>query len=195
MHRSPEYRSWSHMKGRCYCESDPGYHNYGGRGIGMHEDWREDFQAFFDYIGPRPGPGFSVDRIDNDGNYEPGNVRWATQKQQSRNFRHNRVLTFEGQTKCLVEWAEEIGVNRRTLQVRLSRGWSVERALTKPPAPKRSRKGGVTWNGKTKSLPEWERETGVPFKTIASRLLKGWSPEEAITIPAVRGANQTLRKR
>lgn len=83
---STEYRSWRSMKDRCLNPSCPKYHLYGGRGVTVCERWVESFETFLDDMGPKPGPGYSIDRIDSDGNYEPGNCRWATYLEQ----RHNR---------------------------------------------------------------------------------------------------------
>ena len=87
MSLNPEYHIWLGMKMRCYSEKHIAYKDYGGRGIQVHDDWFSDFYAFFQYIGPIPSPFHSIDRIDNDGNYEPGNVRWSTAKEQRKNQR------------------------------------------------------------------------------------------------------------
>jgi DNA-binding CsgD family transcriptional regulator len=84
---TPEYITWASMKVRCYKPSNKNYVNYGGRGITVCPEWLDDFEAFLAYMGPRPSPKHSIDRIDNDGNYEPGNVRWADRYVQSRNRR------------------------------------------------------------------------------------------------------------
>jgi hypothetical protein len=130
---SPEYRSWCHIIGRCYNETDMGYPSYGGRGITVCERWRTSFANFFADMGPKPdGCRISIERRENDGHYEPGNCYWATPKQQNRNRRNTRLLTFDGRTQCIAAWAEEIGMTWDTLRARLALGWSAERALTEP---------------------------------------------------------------
>jgi hypothetical protein len=128
--KSPEFRSWRSMKARCLSESHSEYRHYGGRGITICERW-ESFVAFFDDMGPRP-KGTSLDRIDNNGNYEPGNCRWATTTEQSRNRRNSVDLTVDGVTKPLVEFAKDSGINQNTLAGRISRGWDVKEALYTP---------------------------------------------------------------
>lgn len=128
----PEYKTYMAMLERCYSEGDEYYYRYGGRGIGVCDRWRESFAAFFDDVGPRPGPGYSIDRIDNDGDYEPSNVRWATAKEQARNTRRNRMLTVDDRTQCVAAWAEERGVRPQMIFKRLSMGWSERDAVMTP---------------------------------------------------------------
>lgn len=90
MVKSPEWLAWRAMRVRCNNQSSPKYPDYGGRGIKVCEEWQNSFLAFYNYIGNRPGKGYSLDRIDNDGNYEPGNVRWATYSQQNNNQRRSK---------------------------------------------------------------------------------------------------------
>jgi len=104
----PEYCSWLSIMQRCYNPAHRAYPNYGGRGVSVHDEWRDDFKAFLAHIGPRPTLGHSIDRINNDGNYEPGNVRWATMKEQARNKRTNRLLRINGRVQCVTDWAEEL---------------------------------------------------------------------------------------
>lgn len=123
-----EFEVWYSMKRRC---SDPrvrGYKNYGARGICVCKRW-ERFENFIFDMGLRPSPQHSLERIDNNGNYEPGNVRWATRVEQARNKRTNHVLSFNGETMCASAWAERIGVKPKTLLERLRKGMPVERAL------------------------------------------------------------------
>jgi hypothetical protein len=132
MSGTPMYRIWVGMIKRCESETSKSYKRYGGRGIKVCERWRHNFEAFMADMGPRPSPKHSLDRFpNNNGNYEPGNCRWATQKEQQRNRNDNTLITFDGQTKCLAEWAEGLGVSTSTLLERL-RKWTIERALTFP---------------------------------------------------------------
>lgn len=131
MHAEPIYHSWQAMKGRCLDKKDAFYADYGGNGITIHPPWIDSFEAFYRDLGNRP-VGTTLDRYPNqNGNYVPGNVRWATHKEQQRNRSSNRLLTYNGETMTLVEWSERLGINRRTLCTRLNKlRWSVERALS-----------------------------------------------------------------
>ena len=127
---SKTYQSWQHMIKRCANPNDISYHNYGGRGIKVCNRWLK-FENFLEDMGEVP-EGYQIDRINNSGNYCKSNCRWATPKENSRNTRINRLITFDGKTQCLVEWAEESGINPSTFRDRIWRGWSIERALTEP---------------------------------------------------------------
>lgn len=130
----PGYNSWVQMKQRCFNTRSRWYPSYGGRGITVCDRWRDDFHAFISDMGPRPTPEHSIDRIDNDGNYEPGNCRWATQLEQRRNVRPHAYwrITFRGETRDLKGWASHLGLSVSALRTRIKR-WGVERALTIPP--------------------------------------------------------------
>jgi hypothetical protein len=130
----PEFDSYSAMIDRCHNPNSKSWGRYGGRGITVCEKWRQGFWFFVDDMGPRPSPLHSLDRFpDRNGNYEPGNVRWATPKQQQRNRNVTWEVEFRGGTKPLSEWAELLGLNYRTVQARIwKRGWTVEQALTTP---------------------------------------------------------------
>lgn len=126
------HRLWLHIKDRCTNENCNSYYNYGARGITICDEWLNDFQAFFDYASHLPHygeSGYSFDRINNDGNYEPGNVRWATRKEQANNKRTNRVLEAFGEKHTVAEWSEILGINYRTILSRLGKGMSAAEAL------------------------------------------------------------------
>lgn len=127
--RTTEYIIWGGIVQRCENPSNPHYPSYGARGITICKKWRDDFASFYADMGPRPSPRHSVDRIDNDGPYAPGNCRWALPIQQSRNSRINRMVTVHGRRVCLKEAAEILGLRYSTVQFRLRRGKSVEEAL------------------------------------------------------------------
>lgn len=133
MTQTPEYKAWENMLARCYRESYPGYRRYGGRGIAVCQQWRESFLAFLRDVGKRPHPSLSLERKDNDRNYEPGNVVWTSRTRQQRNKSNNRLLTYRGQTKPLIDWADELGLSYRMLEARWRRGWTPEQILKLPP--------------------------------------------------------------
>lgn len=128
---SGAWRTWRGLFTRCTNRKDPGWKNYGGRGITVCERWRV-FENFLADMGERPA-GASIDRINNDGNYEPGNCRWATRIEQNSNTRVAKHLTMNGETRTLSGWARVVGIGAPTIHHRLKVGWSVERALTTPP--------------------------------------------------------------
>ena len=131
MTKSPEYRSWAHMIDRCESPNDPAYPDYGGRRISVCQGWHS-FEAFFADMGHKPGPRYSIGRVNNNGNYEPHNCRWETDIQQARNKRNNFLLAHNGEIRCLCDWATRMGIRHSTIQCRLQRGWSVDAAISKP---------------------------------------------------------------
>jgi hypothetical protein len=130
LHRAPEYHIWKAMIRRCTAPTQVGYHRYGGRGIRVCDRWRASVEDFLADVGRRPSPDHTLDRIDNDGNYEPGNVRWVAMTVQQRNRRDNRIVEFRGVPMTLTEACALAGVDRRTAHGRIKRGWDIGRALT-----------------------------------------------------------------
>jgi hypothetical protein len=126
------YRIWRAMRARCYTETCDMFHAYGALGVAICDEWRESPMEFVTWaLSSGYADGLSIDRIDPTGNYAPSNCRWATAIEQGRNRRHNRMLTWDGQTRCMSEWADITGIHRANIQVRLDRcGWSIEKALT-----------------------------------------------------------------
>ena len=128
---TPEYKVWNNLKNRCTNPNIPGYKNYGGRGITVCKDWY-DFSNFIKDMGKRPGENYSLDRINNDGNYCKDNCRWATKHEQVRNRRTNVYVEYKGKQRILKDLAIEVGLNYQLLQRRLSKGMSIEEAINKP---------------------------------------------------------------
>jgi hypothetical protein len=122
------------MNSRCNNPNNPQYHDYGGRGIRVCDRWGGDngFANFIADIGRRPSNKHSIERIDNDGNYEPDNCRWATRSEQQRNRRVNRLLTYNGHTMCVAELADHLGISHAVIRSRLAQGWTVEEIFAIP---------------------------------------------------------------
>jgi hypothetical protein len=122
-----ERTAWRDIQKRCYNPHHKDFCNYGARGI---KCLFSSFEEFLADVGPKPAQGYSINRIDNSLHYQPGNLRWDDRIAQNRNRRNNHVLTFNGESLCLAEWSERLGIHHNTLQTRIACGWSVERALS-----------------------------------------------------------------
>lgn len=132
----PEHEAWSNMRRRCGDPTNKSYRIYGEKGITVCDRWAE-YKNFIEDMGRKPTPKHSIDRIDGNRNYEPGNCRWATATEQARNVSTNVLLDYKGERKCITEWAEAIGMKGATLGVRIRSGWSVEDAIETPVGEKR----------------------------------------------------------
>lgn len=129
MSRSPEYTAYRHMVGRCTKANYKHFNYYGGRGINVCQRWLDGFEYFLQDMGDRPN-GASLERIDVNGNYEPGNCRWAlTWKEQMQNKRNNVLICHDGETHCATEWARQLGVPKSTALARLQRGLPFEQVF------------------------------------------------------------------
>lgn len=122
------YRIWVNMIQRCTNPKVRTYPQYGGRGIGFDERWK-DFMNFYADMGDPPSDHHTLERNEVDGNYTKSNCRWATIREQMANKRNNRNITYNGKTQILAEWARELGVHHTTIRKRLLKGWSVKDAL------------------------------------------------------------------
>ncbi len=129
--KTKEYRAWNGMHGRCENPRVPIYPRYGGRGISVCERWKS-FENFLADMGMAPSKSYQIDRIDNDGNYEPSNCRWATASQQARNRRTNKLFFIDGEMLCACEIAERFAMRVDRLYARLNHGWTIERAVHTP---------------------------------------------------------------
>lgn len=191
------FRTWQHMKERCYDRKNNRFYLYGARGIIVCEEWRNNFYNFFIWA-IRNGyeEDLTIDRIDPNGNYCPENCRWADMATQQNNKRTTRKITFNGVTKSVAEWSRETGINPTTILFRLDQGKKAEDVLSlqitspqeaqKRSIEQRKRNGNchnVEINGVTKTVTEWAREYNVNRKTIVARLHRGWDEVRAITEP------------
>lgn len=129
---SPEYTVWFNMISRCRRENHPNFERYGGRGITVHPEWAVSFNAFIQAVGKRPTAKHWIERIDNDKGYVPGNVKWATRKEQMRNTRHNHWIEIDGRKQLLCDWAKERDIDQTTILHRIARGMSERDAVMVP---------------------------------------------------------------
>lgn len=129
----PEYRCWKDMKARCFNRRHKHFAYYGGRGIVVCDRWRNDFTAFLEDVGLRPTPKHTIDRYpNNDGNYEPGNVRWATRAEQVANRRSSRLVLLDGEKVPITEACRRLGLQRKMVIGRIERGMTPEQAISSP---------------------------------------------------------------
>lgn len=181
--RWPEYCVWDAMKQRCLNPRQKNYSSYGGRGIKVCERWLK-FDAFIADMGRRPSKRHTLDRIDNDGDYEPGNCRWAMRKVQQRNRRANHVITLHGLSATLVEWSERTGISDKIISARIhNSGWTPEKAVSVPVGKHETL---LACNGKTLNVSRWAKEIGVSNSCIEYRLRQGWPIEKTLTTPSNR---------
>jgi hypothetical protein len=125
------FRIWAHIKDRCFNVNNDAYKNYGARGIIICSEWKNNFMSFYDWaIANGYNEVLTIDRKNNNGNYEPSNCRWISVKGQHRNTRRNTFLCYNGEKKCVSEWAEILGISKETLYSRIKRGWPIERILS-----------------------------------------------------------------
>jgi hypothetical protein len=144
-----EWRAWYNMRARCLYPSSSRYKNYGARGIKVCDRWVDSFENFLEDVGFAPSTAHTLGRIDNDGNYEPGNVKWQTEAEQVANKSTSRLLTAFGKTQTLQEWSRETGLGHGTILRRLKLGWSDEKAVgTKPLFKGQGEKRLVNFQGK-----------------------------------------------
>lgn len=166
------YGCWRNIKQRCHNPRNHAYKHYGARGIFLCDEWRSDFTTFLSAVGEPPTKLHTLERINNNRGYEPGNVRWATRAEQSANRRGNVRITIEGETKVLACWAQEYGLSRMTLVRRLARGMGPKEAIETPTQRWNSLKA-VSFGNETHSLREWADITGIKYCTLWRRMRRG----------------------
>lgn len=133
MSKTRLYNIWRVMRKRCGYENATNYENYGAKGIRVCDEWH-DYSKFRDWaMSHGYSDNLTIDRVDNNKGYTPENCRWVDMKTQARNNSRNKLIMFRGETHCMMDWAEILGINYRTLQQRLTTyGWSIEKAFTTP---------------------------------------------------------------
>ena len=152
----PEYVAWRNARSRCHNPLNNRYEHYGARGITMCVEWRSSFIAFLEEMGRRPSPNHTLERINNDIGYQPGNCKWATRSEQARNRSTNRFLSINGETKPTACWSDEFGITQSLIHSRLKRGWSEEAAVLTPVRGAARKDDGEFHNVTIhKTLPEW----------------------------------------
>jgi hypothetical protein len=196
---------WKAMRQRCQNPRHRAWQWYGARGIKVCDRW-QNFELFLADMGEAP-PGMSIERRNNNGHYDPTNCHWTTRGEQSRNRRSNRIITYRNRGQTLMAWAEETGLKRETIALRLERGWTTGQALgfATPPtgkgrAPERANVAHppnlLTYKGKTLSISDWAREVGLPRDTIRYRVDRGWTAGQALGFEAApdtqRGAGPSI---
>ncbi len=187
---SPEYRVWLSMIQRCTNPKRECYPRYGGKGITVCERWRSGFAPFLEDMGPRP-VGTTLDRIDNAGNYEPGNCRWATPLQQAANSSRTILFKVGIEVVSRRQLAKLHGVSYWSLRGLLERGFRVEDALRMATPPGTVKPRLVTYQGETLLITEWAHRIGCNPESLRERLGRGgWSVEDALTTPFTIGGRR-----
>lgn len=187
----PEYAVLNAMKDRCGNPKNGAFKYYGGRGIKVcarwqnGEDSKSGYECFIEDVGRRPTDGkYLIERVNNDGNYEPGNCIWVKREAQVRNRRSNRWVMYQGERLCMADAARKAGLRKALVHDRLNRGWSDERALSQTPDTyNKERARLVMYQGREMPLVEACSLAGLPYQTVHLRLRYGWTHERALTQP------------
>lgn len=175
MSKSAEYMTWRRMWSRCTNPIVDRYPRYGGRGISVCDQWKS-FEVFFKDIGVRPSPKHSLGRIDNNGNYEPGNVRWEEPEQQNYNKKSTLRLNIGDKSIDMMEAVKITGQSRDAIVQRIKAGMPVDKVL----ASKNLKKQPITVNGVTRLTTEWMRDVPIPISSFYFYIRKGMTPEQIV---------------
>jgi hypothetical protein len=176
----PEYNVWTGMIKRCHVPSNKDYPRYGGRGITVCDRWKESFEDFYLDMGPRPSAEHSIEREDNSKGYGPGNCKWATPVEQTRNRSITKWVEHNGRKITISQLAEETGVPLRRLRARIfTYGMDVETAVSRP----LSGPGLIEYEGESRNLHQWADHLGIRYQTLVGRCKAGWSVEDMLTTP------------
>lgn len=177
------YRIWLNMKQRCNNQNASKYKNYGGRGISVCNEWKDyiNFHNWSKNNGYKDS--LTLDRINNNGDYCPDNCRWVTYREQNLNSSQNHLITYNGQTMTITEWAEYLNIKRATLYSRiLEYGWPVEKAINT--STRKWEKPIIKYNGQKKHLKEWAKDLGIKHSILYKRIItRDWDIERAFNQP------------
>jgi len=176
----------TNIRQRCNNPKCAGYKKYGAKGIKVHQSWN-NIEQFIKDVGMPPSMDHTIDRIDPYGNYEPGNCRWVKMRVQQNNRTNNHLITFNGETKTLMQWSRDSGIARKTIIGRIKRGWPLDRVFSEKPFFGKNQYSGknlITFNGKYMTIIEWAKELNIKYCTLRDRLNRlGWPIEKAFTTP------------
>ena len=174
------YHIWVGIKYRCNNKKAKCYSDYGGRGIKICKEWQDDYCRFKNWaLNNGYKEELSIDRIDNNGNYEPNNCRWVTAKIQANNKRNNVVLEYNGFKLTIAEIAEKYNISSETIRYRYKIGWSLDKIINTPVVGKTN----MVYNGKELTLMDIANKCNMSLRTVASRYYKGWNAERIINTP------------
>lgn len=176
MSRTATYRSWSHMLDRCYNPKDKRYPDYGGRGIRVCDRWAASFENFLADMGEKPA-GRTIDRIENNIGYQPGNCRWATAAEQANNRRSNIVLRVDGMPSRIADVSDKLGLSYETMRRRIQYSKMTD---DKKYSNEKIKRITLSHDGLSMSIKEWSARTGVAAHTIDTRLRRGKTVAEAL---------------
>ena len=171
MYKTATYNTWRQMKDRCVNPNNARYARYGGRGITICDAWLA-FDNFYADMGDKP-EGMTLDRIDNNGNYEPENCRWATPQEQSNNVKTNRVFTYNNKTQTLAQWAREKGMAYHVLKYRLNKGWQPPKLFTQENLKGRTTMHLIEYQGEMLTLKQASERSGIKMQTLYWRMRVG----------------------
>lgn len=179
MSKTPEYKIWAYTKARCYNKKHKNYNDYGGRGIIVCERWLNSFKNFYEDMGKRPSDKHSIERKNNNLNYSPENCYWATRKEQANNRRSNHLIEYKGRTQTVSMWADEIGIDKKHLLIRIN-SWGIEKAFNEPI----KKPTLIEFNKEIKTIKEWANIFNINKCVLRERILKmKWPIERALKEP------------
>lgn len=186
----PLYHIWHAMKQRCYDETFPNYHRYGGRGIIVEDVWKTDFLAFYNWALPIYKKGLEIDRIDNNGNYCPENCRFVTRKvNQNNTIKQEKQYLIKNISHSYQEWTNILGITKKQFFQRLKE-WTDEDILAGKKTRKKSIKTGKLYFGKT--MKQWSAELGISVKRVSQKIIQGRSPDDP---PKTRKVPKNYKKK